>query len=162
MPRKIIKDRSIVDDTFTLISEAGPLPEGDVLVELAVWEEIQPQLEGRSGKVGIRVTGDAELDQLPEDLNQLQLIDILFPVFRDGRGYSLARLLRERKGYQGELRASGDVLRDQLFYLQRCGFNSFATREDRCVEDALNGLSDFSVTYQADANEKRPIYQRRS
>ena len=163
MPRKIIKDREIVEDTFTLVTEVGQLPDvGDVLIDATVWEELQPQLAGRNGKIGIKVTGDTEIDQLPANVQELDLIAIEFPVFRDGRGYSLARIIRERLGYGGELRACGDVLRDQLFYLQRCGFNSFATREDRCIEDALNGLTDFTVTYQADAFEKRPIYQRRS
>lgn len=163
MPRKIIKDREIVEDTFTLVTEVGQLPDvGDVLIDATVWEELQPQLAGRNGKIGIKVTGDTEIDQLPANVQELDLIAIEFPVFRDGRGYSLARIIRERLGYSGEQRACGDVLRDQLFYLQRCGFNSFATREDRCIEDALNGLTDFTVTYQADAFEKRPIYQRRS
>lgn len=163
MQPKIIKDNAIVEDSYTLVSERSQLPaSGDVLVELAVWQDVQPQLAGREGKVGIKVPGEAELEDLPQDLSQLDLIAIEFPVFRDGRGYSLARILRERAGFQGELRACGDVLRDQLFYLQRCGFNSFATRDDRCIEDALNGLSDFTVTYQADAVEKRPIYHRRS
>ena len=163
MPRKIIKDREIVEDTYTLVTEAGQLPDvGDALIDAAIWEELQPQLPGRTGKIGIKVTGDTEIDQLPANVQELDLIAIEFPVFRDGRGYSLARIIRERLGYGGELRACGDVLRDQLFYLQRCGFNSFETREDRCIEDALNGLTDFTVTYQADAFEKRPIYQRRS
>lgn len=162
MPRKIIKDRAIVEDTFTLVSDAGQLPaSGDILVDIAILDEVQSELSNRKGKVGIKVTGDVEPELLANHLGNVDLIAIEFPVFRDGRGYSLARILRERLGYQGELRACGDVLRDQLFYMQRCGFNSFEPREDRCIEDALNGLSDFTVTYQADANEKRPIYQRR-
>ena len=145
-----------------MVSDAAQLPAGgDVLVDIAILEEVQPELSKRDGKVGIKVSGDVEPEVLADHLGNVDLIAIEFPVFRDGRGYSLARILRDRLGYQGELRACGDVLRDQLFYMQRCGFNSFEPREDRCIEDALNGLADFTVTYQADANEKRPIYQRR-
>lgn len=163
MPRKIIKDKSIIDDTYTLVSDAAELPEsGDILVEHALWADVKGALTGWSGKIGLKLSGDAELDQFSDDLAGIDMIAIDFPVFRDGRGYSLARLIREHLGFKGELRATGDILRDQLFYLQRCGFNSFATREDRCIEDALNGLNDFSVTYQADAFEKRPIYLRRN
>ena len=162
MPRKIIKDRAIVEDTFMIVSEPGQLPaSGDVLVDLKILGDIQSDLTGHKGKIGIKVTGDVEPEVLVDHLGNVDLIAIEFPVFRDGRGYSLARILRDRLGFQGELRACGDVLRDQLFYMQRCGFNSFEPREDRCIEDALSGLSDFTVTYQADAHEKRPIYQRR-
>ncbi len=162
MPRKIIKNRAIVEDTFTHVSEPGQLPaSGDVLVDLALLDEVESELKARDDKFGIKVTGDVEPEELAGHLENVDLIAIEFPVFRDGRGYSLARILRERMGYEGELRACGDVLRDQMFYMQRCGFNSFEPRDDRCIEDALNGLSDFSVTYQADAVEKRPIYHRR-
>ena len=162
MPRNIIKDKAIVEDSFTLITDPAQLPvDGDVLVDVAVWAEAKPQLQNHSGQIGVQIPGDFEPEELAEDLKTLDLVAIDFPAFKDGRGYSLARLLRQRFHFTGELRATGDVLRDQLFYLQRCGFNSFATREDRCIEEALTGLSDFTVTYQADVHEVRPIYQRR-
>ena len=163
MPRKIIKNRAITEDTFIHVHQASELPaEGDVIIDQAIWSELEPRLKEHQGKVGIKVSGDIEPEVISGYLASVDLIAIDFPVFRDGRGYSLARILRDRMGYEGELRACGDVLRDQMFYMQRCGFNSFEPREDRCIEDALLGLSDFSVTYQADAVEKRPIYQRRS
>lgn len=163
MPRKLIKDRAIVEDSFTLVESLDALPEsGDILVDISLWADAKSQLKGRNGKLGVRLLGQTEPEEIADDIAELDLIAVEFPAFKDGRGYSLARLLRERFGFTGELRATGDVLRDQLFYLMRCGFNSFATREDRDIEDALNGLSDFSVTYQADVNEKKPIYQRRS
>ena len=76
------------------------------------------------------------------------------------QGYSYARELRTRYNFKGEVRATGDVLRDQLFYMTRCGFNAFEVREDRSIEEALQGLKDFSVTYQGDVNEPRPLYRR--
>ncbi len=163
MPPKIIKDRAIVDDSFQFVANAEQLPpSGDVLIELALWPEVAESLTSHSGQIGLKVPGDTELEDIQPLIDQVDLIAIEFPVFRDGRGYSLARLLRERLGFAGELRATGDVLRDQLFYLNRCGFNSFVVRADRDIEEALEGLSDFSVTYQADVHEKRPIYLRRA
>jgi len=161
-PRKIIRNREIVSDTFTYVTDASQLPaSGDIIVDLPVWKEHKNALLNHNGKLGVQLPGDAEPEEIVEDLPKLAVVAIHFSVFRDGRGYSLARILRERFGFDGELRATGDVLRDQLFYLQRCGFDAFDTRPDRCIQEALKGLSDFSVTYQADANEKRPIYQRR-
>lgn len=162
MPRKLIKDGAIADDTYSLLENGSDLPDQqDILVPLALWDEVKSKLGQHSGKVGLLVVGETEPSEFADDLATLDLIAIDFPAFKDGRGYSLARILRERLGFKGELRATGDVLRDQLFYLHRCGFNSFATREDRSIEDALNGLKDFSVTYQADVHQSKPIYQRR-
>lgn len=161
-PRKIIRNREIVSDTFTYVTDPAQLPaNGDVIVDLPVWKEHRSALLKHTGKIGVQLPGDAEPEEIAADLPSLAVVAIHFPVFRDGRGYSLARILRERFGFDGELRATGDILRDQLFYLQRCGFDAFDTRPDRCIQEALKGLSDFTVTYQADANEKRPIYQRR-
>ena len=84
-----------------------------------------------------------------------------FPQFADGRGYSSARLLRERYGFVGELRAFGEVLRDQLFYLERVGFNAFAIKEGKSIEDALKAFGDFSDAYQSSAKQPLPLYQRR-
>lgn len=162
-PRKIIKHREIIEDNFRYVTDASELAAGgDIIVDLAIWNEHKTQLQRHAGKVGVQITGDAEPEVIADDLNQLAVIAIQFPVFRDGRGFSLARILRDRLGFKGELRATGDVLRDQLFFMQRCGFDAFEPRADRSIEDALQGLSDFSVIYQADANEKRPIYRRRA
>lgn len=161
-PRKIIRDRAIVDDNYRHVSDANDLTAGgDIIVTLELWEAHKSDLLNHDGKIGVQVPGEAEPEVIADDLARLDVVAIHFPVFRDGRGYSLARILRDRFGYKGELRATGDVLRDQMFYMQRCGFNAFEPRADRSIEDALKGLNDFSVTYQADANEKRPIYRRR-
>ena len=161
-PRKIIRNRAIIEDNFRYVTSADDLAAGgDIIVDLALWNAHKSDLKNHAGKLGVQLPGDAEPDVIADDLSQLAVIAIHFPVFRDGRGFSLARILRGRFGFQGELRATGDVLRDQLFFMQRCGFNAFDPRPDRSIEDALNGLNDFSVVYQADANEKRPIYHRR-
>lgn len=88
-------------------------------------------------------------------------VEVNFPRFTDGRGYSIARLLRERHGYTGELRAVGDVQRDQLFYLSRCGFDAFLLREGEDAEGALAALRDFSEAYQASVERPQPLFRRR-
>ncbi len=105
---------------------------------------------------------DDDPEELIWRLKELPLIAIDFPSFRDGRGYSLAYLLRSRLGWRGELRAVGDVLRDQLSHMRQCGFDAFAVREDKTVEDALKGLAGFSVLYGRSAIEPRPLFRRRS
>jgi len=97
---------------------------------------------------------------LKDDIARMPVIAIDFPKFADGRGYSIAYNLRARLAYTGELRAIGDVLRDQLFYMQRVGFNAFAVRADRDIHDALKGLTDFSEPYQASWDQKSPLFRR--
>ncbi len=160
--RNIIKNKQLIEDTFAEWQGEGDLPaaEGDLIVSLATLTA-HPQLLERTGKLGVKVTGDTEPQALLPFLNKLALIAVEFPKFSDGRGYSLARLLRERHHFKGELRAVGDVLRDQLFFLHRVGFDAFVVREDRCPTDALQSFNDFTVTYQGDVHDKRPIYHRR-
>jgi uncharacterized protein (DUF934 family) len=95
-------------------------------------------------------------------VGQLPLIAVYFPKFLDGRGYSTARLLRERYGYRGELRAIGDVGRDQLFYLARVGFDAFLIPEGRDARDALNAFADFPETYQGAVDQPLPLFRRRA
>lgn len=97
---------------------------------------------------GVCLQPDDDFEALLPDLPQLRLIAVNFPVFTDGRGYSTARLLRERHGYRGELRAVGDVLRDQLYFLHRCGFDAFALRADQDATAALRAFDDYTVSYQ--------------
>lgn len=159
--RNIIKNRQLVQDNYIDWQGEGELPAAaDVLVPLAVLQS-HPELLDRAGKLGVKVTGDTEPDALVPFLAKLALIAVEFPKFSDGRGYSLARLLRERHLFKGELRATGDVLRDQLFFLHRVGFDAFVVREDRCPTDALQSFNDFTVTYQGDVHDQRPIYHRR-
>ena len=162
---RVIKDNQIVDDDWQRIdvTEADvSLPEGDIIVPFAYWKQHKAELLSRQdGRVSVCIHGDDAIEDVVADLQHFQLIALDFPAFKDGRNYSNARLLRERYGYRGELRAVGDVLRDQLFYLRRCGFDSFQVRADKNIEDALKGLSDFSVTYQTAADGATPVYKNR-
>jgi len=103
-----------------------------------------------------------EVEQLGSAANRFALVAVRFPAFTDGRGFSTARLLRERYGYQGELRAIGDVFKDLLYYMQRCGFNAFAVREDKDIHEALKGLNDFCDGYQTSVDRPEPLFRRRN
>jgi len=164
--RDIIKDRAIVPDDWEVLRlaegdtvEGVAIPEGRVIVPLAVWQARRDSLQAR-GNVAVWLASDERPEALKDDLAALPLVAVDFPKFADGRGYSIAYNLRARLNYQGEIRAIGDVLRDQLFYMQRVGFNAFATRPDRSIEDALKGLTDFSEAYQASWDQKAPLFRR--
>lgn len=141
------------------------IPDGRVIIPLAVWLARGAELSGRlmQGELGVWLDSyesPEALAESTEDLNRFSVIAIHFPRFVDGRGYSIARLLRTRFGYRGELRAIGDVLHDQLFYLKRCGFDAFAVRADRDIEDAIRGFSDFSTPYQGAVDQPLPLFRR--
>ena len=175
---KIIKGREIIEDSWTVLRApavaegepapsaeaiaALPVPAGKVIVPLALWTAHHEALAARvaAGEIGVWIASDERPEALKGQLDKLPVVAVDFPKFTDGRGYSIAYNLSVRLGYAGELRAIGDVLRDQLFQMQRVGFNAYATRPDRSIEDALKGLSDFSETYQASVDQKLPLYRR--
>ena len=142
----IIKDKAIVADDWHLLKlDASDTPEtvrvaaGKQIVPLKVWLAQKSTLQTRTD-IGVWIASDERPEELKDDVASLPLIAVDFPVFSDGRGYSIAYNLRARLKFTGELRAVGDVLRDQLFYLQRVGFNAFATRADRSMEDPVDAL----------------------
>ena len=161
---QVIKHRAVIQDSWLLLEQGaiGSLPfSGDVIVPLDLWTSEREALSFRLGRVGVWLDADAEPAAIAQDLGRLDLIAVRFASFADGRGYSIARLLRERYGYRGELRAIGDVLRDQLYYLSRCGFDAFALRADQDPEQALAALDDFSENYQASPAQPIPLFRRR-
>ena len=162
MPR-LIRNREIVDDPYVLVREAtglDALPDGQpVIVPLALWQGRRAALIAR-GEAGVWLAPADEPAALAGDVDRLPLIAIDFPQFTDGRGYSHARLLRERHCYAGELRAIGDVQRDQLYYLAQCGFNAFSIPDGKDAGDALAGFADFSDGYQATPS-RVPWFRRR-
>lgn len=162
---KLIKDRAIVDDDYTLVipDDDGQLalPDAPALVKLATWQTFRDVLLTHPHPVGVQLASDEFAEEIAGDLARLALVAIEFPAFADGRGYSTAYLLRTRYGFRGELRAVGDIIKDTLFYQQRCGFNAFAVRDDKDLAEALQGFSTFSQAYQASASEPLPLYRRR-
>ncbi|HET8729533.1 MAG TPA: DUF934 domain-containing protein [Moraxellaceae bacterium] len=161
---KLIKDGKIVDDRYVVVSESDAghldLPAAPVLVRLGTWRRHRDALLAHTHGRGVVLAPDEFAETVMDDLAHLDAIAIEFPAFADGRGYSTAALLRGRHGYQGELRAVGDVFKDTLFYQQRVGFNAFAVRADKDLDDALEGLSTFSVRYQG-AVDQAPLYRLR-
>ena len=159
---KLIQNGAVVENTVTHIDDEATLPtDGAITVSQARWQENKAELIAR-GNVGVRVGAGETHHDLVEDLDSVSLIAIEFDAFKDGRGYSYARLLRERNGFKGEIRAIGDVLQDQLLPMKRCGFDAFEVRADRDINEALNGFTQLSETYQTDAHEDLPLYRRAS
>lgn len=171
----IIKNRQWTRDTWKLLEQTADgapasgeqgsrlrIPsEDDVIVPLAIWERERDTLSAREGRVGVWLQGGDDPERIVADLARLPLVAINFPKLVDGRGYSTARLLRERYGYRGELRAIGEVQRDQLLFLARCGFDAFALKEGTDPQAALKAFSDFSEAYQSSVDTRVPLFRRR-
>jgi uncharacterized protein (DUF934 family) len=136
-------------------------PDADALIPLNEWRERAAVWSDRPGRLGILLSPTDDPAAIAGELGHFALIAVSFPSFTDGRGYSSARLLRERHGWFGELRAVGDVLRDQLFAMARCGFDSFSLRADQDVPASLAAFGDFSVRYQTATDETVPLFRRR-
>ena len=158
----LIKDGKIAADEWRHLADEETLPAGaQVTVSLARWQI------GKNGELagdfplGLRLGSEAAPEDIAMDLGRFGVIVLEFPAFRDGRLFSVARLLRERYRYAGELRARGDFLRDQVFFLTRVGVNAFDLAEGVDPATVLPALTEFSVKYQAGADEKLPLYRRR-
>jgi uncharacterized protein (DUF934 family) len=150
----------IVEDAWTLFEDGAAWNgEPSALIPLAT-ALAQPQRVLAAGPAGVWLSPTDEPAQAVPLFGSIELIAVQFPVFGDGRGYSTAALLRNRHGWRGELRAIGDVLRDQLFFLKRVGFDSFALRADRNVEEAVASLSDFTDSYQGSVEPVLPAFRR--
>ena len=164
---RMIKDKKIVSDPWLLFKPGadGSLPAvpavGDVIVPLAVWQAQRDSLRARNGRVGVWLDSHQEASAIANDLDALSVIAVNFPKFGDGRGYSTARLLRDRYGWKGELRAIGDIFRDQLFFLAGCGFDAFELREGEDPQEALAAFGDFSEAYQNSIERPLPLFRRR-
>jgi uncharacterized protein (DUF934 family) len=164
----LIKERRIVADSWRLLSRGpkGDLPEvpteGDVVLPLALWLARREAFLAYPGRLGVWLDANEGPEALAADLQRFALIAVNFPKFGDGRGYSIARLLRERHGYQGELRAIGDVLHDHLHFMMQCGFDAFLLREDQDAREALTALDTFSEGYQTSVLRPVPLFRRRA
>ncbi|MGB2172912.1 MAG: DUF934 domain-containing protein [Porticoccaceae bacterium] len=161
MPQ-VLKDNSVIEDSWIILDESSEtIPEGDILLTYAQWQDHLDDLSSHNGKLGVIIEGNAEIEDIVGPLLNLPLIAVNFPKFADGRGFSVARLLRERYNYQGEIRAVGGFIRDQLYLLSRCGFNAFKFSDDTDITKAANSLQDFTETYQVSAEQKNPLFRRR-
>lgn len=165
---KLIKDGAIVENAWTLLAKpegeaaAVEVPAGQVIVPLSVWLAQKDQLQNRAD-VGVWLDSDEVAEDIGEEANHFPVIGVNFPGFMDGRGFSTARILRERYGFKGELRAVGNFIRDQLCYLRRCGVNAFAFANPEVDLDiAVKSLNDFNEYYQASVDQPLPLFRRRA
>jgi uncharacterized protein (DUF934 family) len=164
----IIKDMNVISDLWQRLEPGAdgslpPLPpSGDIIVPLALWRQRRDELLARPGRLGIWLDSDEDPAAIAEDLRLFGVVAVRIPKITDGRGYSIAYLLRLRYGWRGELRAFGDVWRDQLYFLARCGFDAFALREGEDAREALAAFGDFSETYQGSVRQPLPLFRRRN
>lgn len=166
---RIIKNGQIVDDPWQILrlaaeqtAESISLPDQPALLPLAVWLARRDEILAGKTSIGVWLDSSEGPEAFAGDLEHFAVIGVNFPKFTDGRSYSSARLLRDRYSYRGEIRAIGDVLQDQLFYMKRCGIDAYALREDKAIEAALTSLRDFSETYQAAVDQPQPLFRRRT
>jgi uncharacterized protein (DUF934 family) len=164
---KLIKQRAIVEDIWQVLTlaagetpESIALPFGPMLVPLLVWQARKTELLARQEEpLGVWLGPVDDPAALAADLDRFSVIGVHFPLASDGRGYSIATLLRTRLGYRGELRAFGGIGRDHLHYLQRVGFDAFVVHQP---ETAIASLDDFSEAYQVSANQPLPLFRRQA
>jgi uncharacterized protein (DUF934 family) len=160
MPRRLLRDGRVVDDDWSYLAEADGNPAAALILTLAEWQTERDAWIARGGRLGVVLSPAHKVEILAPDMSRLALIGADFSGPSEGRGYSQARLLREQWKFEGELRATGYVRRDQLFFMARCGFNSFEL-PDADIEDAHTALSTFSWAYQPSNDAGLPLKLRR-
>lgn len=165
--QKLINRTSIIDNPWTLLKvDADPeilqsAAGKNLIVPVKFWQLYKNEVNGYAGDIAIWLDSNEQVAQIAEDLHSFPLIALNFPLFSDGRSYTNARELRQRYNYKGEIRAIGDVLRDQLYYMAQCGFDSFELREDQDAEFCLHAFTDFKTNYQSTVLEPTPLFRRR-
>ncbi len=163
----LIKDGQVIENTWHLLAKDVELTAaladtaGHIVVPFALWQEHKDSLMDSDKEIAVWLDSQDDPYELANDVIDLPLICLNFPVFRDGRAFSAAVILRERLNYQGEIRAVGDVLRDQLFYMKKCGMDSFDLADGVNVENALEAFNDFSTSYMSTVEEPLPLFRRR-
>ena len=146
---QILKDREIIEDNFRHITDEEIIEGDNISISLARWQQEKDQLQQHDGKLGVRLGSTDSIEAIAGDLSDISLIELNFPAFTDGRLFSTAKLLRQRYGYQGEIRAVGHFMVDQIFYLSKIGVNAFQLSNEAQLPLALTLLDDFSVSYQS-------------
>ena len=154
----LFRETGVVEDPWQKLDDEAPVPaDGLVLVSFTRWREARAALLARRGPIGVAFANTDPVEALGADASRLDLIALHFPKFSDGRAYSQARLLRGRQGYAGELRATGNVLRDQALFMLRCGFDSFESEQPGFGEALARARSLFSVVYQPAEDGRSPV-----
>jgi uncharacterized protein (DUF934 family) len=158
----LVKNARITIDLFVHVADGAELPgDGDVLVSSQRFLEDPEALLRRPGKTGVVWPNNRSVEDLVPYLDRLAAVALVFPSFRDGRAYSQARLLRERHGYDGELRATGQVLRDQFVFMSRAGFDTFEVKKDADADAFAATMKRYSVFYQPTGDGRVAAFNRR-
>jgi uncharacterized protein (DUF934 family) len=158
----LVKNGRIATDIFVHVADGAELPgDGAILVSAARFLDDPEALLHRGGKLGVIWPNNRNLDDLLLYLDRLGVVALVFPTFRDGRAYSQARLLRERYGYDGELRATGQVLRDQFVFMSRAGFDTFEVKKDADADAFAETMKRYSVFYQPTGDGRVTALNRR-
>lgn len=166
MPEVIISDGSVRHDSWIVVprpadGDSLALPDQPALIPADLWLAGKEHFDGRED-IGVWLDSHDEPEMLAGVVNELPIIAVNFPKFSDGRGYSIARILRERLQYRNELRAVGDVLLDQLQFMKRCGFDTYVLRADKDISKAARCLNFFTQGYQAATDTDVPLFRRRA
>jgi uncharacterized protein (DUF934 family) len=158
----LVKQGRVTTDIFVHVVDGAELPgDGAILISAARFLENAEALSKRAGKTGVIWPNNRDLDDLVPYLDRLAVVALVFPSFRDGRAYSQARLLRERYGYEGELRATGQVLRDQFVFMLRAGFDAFEVKKDADAAAFAETVKRYSVFYQPTGDGRVTALNRR-
>jgi uncharacterized protein (DUF934 family) len=158
----LVKKGAIAEDSWSTLADDVAAPaKGDIVVGYERFLKEADALTARKGRLGVRVGSSEDVIALAPHLKALSLVALEFPKFGDGRAFSSARLLRERLGYTGEVRAVGDVLRDQLFYMVRCGFDAFEIVRPDAAEVFAKAMGEQNIVYQAASDDRRPAWRAR-
>jgi uncharacterized protein (DUF934 family) len=151
----------LAEDPFTCVGDEREMPHGDVIISLARFQSEGDQLLSEGRSVGVRLESHEQPEALAYDLPRLAVVALAFPKFGDGRAYTSARLLRERFGFKGEVRAVGDVLREQAGFMARCGFDAFEPADGSTPEVWERAAHRFRHVYQRGADDRTPAFVER-
>jgi uncharacterized protein (DUF934 family) len=158
----LLKNGEQLQDSWVSIADDAALPDhGAVIVSASRWESENAALKARATPLGVRLGVDASLDVIADDLPHIELVALAFPAFTDGRAYSIARILRDKYAYKGEIRAAGNVLRDQLAFMVRCGFDSFDVDDDITPAMLQDAIAEIDAQYQPASDVKIPAFRLR-
>jgi len=158
----LIKNGAFVEDPYAIVTDDAPMPANGAIVSLARFRRDRESLLARNTPLGVKLASSEPPDALGEDVQRLSVVALEFPKFRDGRGFSWARMLRTRLGYEGEIRAVGDYLYDQIAFMHRVGIDAFQVRENFTLAEFRRALDEITDVYQASADGRKTIWQLRA
>ena len=151
----------LAEDPYTAVADEDSIPHGEVIVSLARFQQEGERLLGEGRRVGVRIEASEAVEDLAYDLPRISVVALAFPKFGQGQAYSSARLLRERFDYKGEVRAVGDVLREQARFMVRCGFDAFEPADDSSSQEWTHAVTRFRHVYQRGADHATPAFEER-